>query len=103
MNIEFEKLKEKYKTIYTIIAPLNDEETEHATIYLKKPDRIIYSIVSKLAGGSDPLKAIEAALKNLYIGGDKLDLVLENDEALMSCESAIVEILKKKEAVLKKN
>ena len=98
-----EELKSKYKTVYTVIAPLNDEETEHATIYLKKPDRIIYSIVSKLASGNDPLKAIEAALKNLYIGGDKLDLILENDEALMSCESAIVEILKKKEAVLKKN
>lgn len=103
LEIEKQQLISKYKVVYTIEAPLNDEETEFATIYLRKPDRIIYASVSKLATGNDPLKAVEVALKGCYIGGDDLKLITENDEALMSCESAVVEMLKKKEAVLKKN
>ena len=43
-----EELKIKYKTVYTIIAPLNDEETEHATIYLKKP--AIFLIFNSFCG-----------------------------------------------------
>lgn len=103
LQLELNQLKGKYKIVYTIEAPLNDEETEFATIYLRKPDRIVYAMVSKLATGNDPLKAVEACLKSCYIGGDELNLITSNDEALMSCETAIVELLKKKEAVLKKN
>lgn len=103
LELEKNQLISKYKTVYTIEAPLNDDETEVATIFLKKPDRITYASVSKFAGGNDPLKAVEVALKGLYLGGDDLKLITENDDALMSCESAVVEMLKKKEAVLKKN
>lgn len=98
-----EELKAKYGRIYTIDVPLDDEdETKIATIHLRKPDRITHSLVSKLVS-NDSVKAIEAALKNLYVGGDKLDLVTSNDDALLSCESAIVEMMQKKQAVLKKN
>jgi hypothetical protein len=100
---DLQLLKSKHKVVYTIEAPLNDEETEFATIFLKKPDRMIYAMVSKLAGGNDPLRAVEACLKACYIGGDDLNVITSNDEALMSCESSVVEMLKKKEAVLKKN
>jgi|VirMetMinimDraft_7_1064189.scaffolds.fasta_scaffold188630_2 hypothetical protein len=103
LQLELNSLKGKHKIVYTIEAPLNDEETEFATIYLKKPDRMIYAMVSKLATGNDPLKAVEACLKSCYIGGDELSLITQNDEALMSCETPIVEMLRKKEAVLKKN
>ena len=56
-----------------------------------------------MATGNDPLKAVEMVLKSCYVGGDELELVLKNDDALMSCEGAIVEMLDKKKAVLKKN
>lgn len=100
---ELKKLKAEHGVVYTITAPLNDEETKHATIILKKPRRVNHAMIGKLAMGNDPVKAVEAALTALYIGGDKLELVLDNEEALMSCETAIVEIFKKKEASLKKN
>ena len=102
-NLLLQELKAKHGTVYTVTAPLDEDETQHATIYLRRPDRNTYSVVSKLAGGNDPLRAIEAGLKALYIGGDELKTVIENDTALMSCESVIVELLRKKEAILKKN
>lgn len=107
-ELENEKtsLMQKYKPLYTVEAPLSDlddESPEIATIFLKKPDRTTYAAVTKLAGGADPLRAVEFCLKACYVGGDDLNVVLQNDDALMSCESAVVSILKKKEAVLKKN
>jgi hypothetical protein len=93
-------LKAKHKVVYTIEAPLNDEG-EIATIYLKKPDRTTRSMVGKLAS-NDSFKAIEAGLKNLYIGGDALVLVTGNDDALAGCEEAIVEMLSVQKATLKR-
>lgn len=103
LQLELNSLKGKHKVVYTIEAPLNDEETEAATIYLSKPTRVVYATVGKLAQGNDPLKAVESCLKSCYIGGDELKLILENEDALMSCEAAVVKMLEKKEAVLKKN
>lgn len=98
-----EELKQKYGKVNTITVPLDeDDASKVAIIYLKKPDRTTRSLVGKLAG-VDSSKAIEAALKNLYIGGDALSLVLTNDDALASCEEAIVELLMVQKAVLKKN
>lgn len=101
LDTEFISLKLKHKVVYTIEAPLN-EEGETATIYLKKPDRTTRSMIGKLAS-SDSYKAIEAGLKNLYIGGDALTLVTSNDDALGGCEEAIVEMLLLQKATLKKN
>lgn len=103
LSTELETLKGKYKTVYTITAPLNDDDTEFATIFLKKGDRLVHASVGKLAMGNDPLKAVEACLKACYIGGDELSSILDNEDALMSCEGAVVEMLSKKSAVLKKN
>jgi hypothetical protein len=98
-----EELKQKYGKVNTITVPLDeDDASKVAIIYLKKPDRTTRSLVGKLAG-VDSSKAIEAALKNLYIGGDALSLILTNDDALASCEEAIVELLMVQKAVLKKN
>ena len=103
LSNELQSLKNKYTTVFTIEAPLNEDGTEVATLFLKKADRMVHASVGKLASGNDPLKAVEAALKACYIGGDTLSTVLEDDEALMSCESAIVEFLTKRTATLKKN
>ncbi len=103
LQLELKTLKSIHKTVYEISAPLNDEETEFATIFLKKADRTIHAMVGKLVMGNDPLRAVEACLKGCYVGGDDLNIIIDNEEALMSCESAIVDMLKKKNATLKKN
>ncbi len=103
LELELVKLKQTHKNVSTIQAPLNDEGTEFATLFLKRADRATHALVGKLAQGNDPLKAVEACLKNCYIGGDDLLTVLNDEEALMSCEIAIVEFLQKRLAILKKN
>lgn len=100
---ELKTLKAKYGTVYSVTIALNeDKPNETATIFLKKSDRITTAIVRKFLN-TDPTKSIEAGLKNLYIGGDDLNLIVTNDDALLGCESALVEIMNKQEAVLKKN
>ena len=103
LKAEFETLKTKYNTVFTIEVPMNDEGTETATLFLKKADRTAHAAIGKLATGNDPLKAVEFALKTLCIGGDKVETVLSDDEALMACDMAIVELLSKRTATLKKN
>ncbi|MEO6901548.1 MAG: hypothetical protein ABI241_00510 [Bacteroidia bacterium] len=101
--MEIEALKKKHGKIYTLTVSLDeDDATKVATIYLKKADRTTRAIVDKLVE-RDKAAAIEAALKNLYVGGDDLNLILLNDDALFSCESAIVDIMKVQAAILKKN
>ena len=91
----------QFGKVTEIEVPIDDDGAT-ATIFLKKPDRHTYSLVSRLVS-VDSVKAIESALKNLYVGGDKLDLVINNDDALLSCESIIVELMQKKQAIIKKN
>jgi len=103
MSANLEELKAKYGKVATLTVPLDEDDSEKvATLYLKRPDRTTRNIVGKLAG-TDGAKAIEVALKNLYIGGDKLELVLSNDYAFASLDEAIVEMLSVQKAVLKKN
>lgn len=101
---EFDELSLKYSTIYTLILPITDrEDSEFSTLYLKTIDRDTMSAIRKIASGADPYRAIELALKNLYVGGDNLEDVLKSDEAILTAEQYIMEIMEKKRGSLKKN
>lgn len=102
MNEGLEKLKAKYGTVYTLVVPTNDEETEYATVYLKKVDRLIYASVSKMIQ-KDEMLGIESMLKSLWIGGDKVEKITDNFDALRSAEVKLRELLYVKESSLKKN
>ena len=103
IKIESDKLKALHGKVYEVTVPLDeDDETKTATLILKKPDRGTYALISKLLD-TDTIKATEGALKSMYVGGDKLDIVLENIDALVSCETAIVQIIRRKGATIKKN
>ncbi|RLI47667.1 hypothetical protein DRO61_07650 [Candidatus Bathyarchaeota archaeon] len=80
-----------------------DDSSKVANVYLKKLDRRTYTIVNKLLKGDDALKAVEACFKALYVGGDDLSLITESFDALMSAESAVVDLINRKPAELKKN
>lgn len=99
---ELQDLKSKYGTVYTLTVPVNDDETEHATIYLRKMDRACYSTVSKLVQ-KDALLGLENLIKTLYVGGDEVIKVTENFDALRAAESPCLEILMAKQGSLKKN
>ena len=104
---ELDQLKESlsaiHKPLYTITVPLDEDETETATIFLKKFDRTTLAAVQKVAVGGDSLKATEIFLKATFLGGDDLSLVLGNLDALRACESVVIELITAKKAKLAKN
>ena len=99
---ELKELKAKYGSVYTLTVPVNDDETEFATIYLRKMDRACYSTVSKLVQ-KDALLGLENLIKTLYVGGDEVTKITENFDALRSAEAPCLEILMAKQGSLKKN
>jgi len=99
---QLQELKQKYGTYYELTVPVNDDGTETATVYLRKMDRPCYSSVSKLVQ-NDSLKAIENLIRTLYIGGDQVEKITENFDALRAAEGACIELIKAKEGTLKKN
>lgn len=101
---ELEVLKAKYGKVYTVEVALDEDDVlKKAVIYLKKPDKTTRSMVSKFAQSGKYDIAVEAALKQLYIGGDDLQLILTNDDAIASCDEVIAELLSVQKATLKKN
>ena len=103
MSEVLEKLKAQYGKVATLEVPLDeDDNTKVAVIYLKRPDRNTRAIVEKLAS-KDSSKAIEAALKAMWVGGDKLELITSNDYAIATCDEPIAELMTVQKAVLKKN
>jgi len=109
MNEKYEKelatLKAKHGKIITITVPLDeDDSTKVAILFLRKPDRTVRALVGSLATSKDGgMRAIEAALKNLCVGGDDIKLVLNNDDAMASLDEAIYELLTVQKATIKKN
>ena len=101
LSAEKEQLKKKYKPIFELTIPL-DDDGKTATIFLKKPGRVDRSMLAKMVE-KDAFNAIEAAIKKLRVGGDAIEEILKYEDAIPACESAIVEIFKVQEAVLKKN
>lgn len=101
---ELEVLKKKYGKIRSLIVPLDeDDDNLTATLFLKKPDKSIRSMIGTLAQKGDNNKIIEATLKALYVGGDDLNVVINNDDAFASCDEPLAELLQVKKAELKKN
>jgi hypothetical protein len=103
LNEELQSLKVRHKVVFEMNVPLNEDETEFAKLYLKKPDRIIRAAIGKLVNGPDPLMAVETLLKSCYIGGHDLALVLNNEDALLSTQNAVIDMLSVQSATLKKN
>jgi hypothetical protein len=101
---ELEKLKQTNSSVREMVVFLDtDDETKTATIFLKKPDKTTRSIVSKLVNQDKFDRAVVACLNALYLGGDELKLITENDDAIESAGMGVVELLQVQKATLKKN
>jgi hypothetical protein len=96
-------LKTANKVVYELEVPIDEDETIFATLFLKKPDRSILSMLTALINKGDMYRAIDAFLKAVYIGGDELSIVTTNDDALIACESAVVQMIERKKVTLKKS
>ena len=104
-SVDIEELKKKHGSCTAIEVKLHEGKSkgEVLTIYLKKPDRIMNSMVSGLIDAKDPLDAIEVFLNGCYIGGDELKPILDDFLALKSCTKIVAEMLSVEGATLKKN
>jgi hypothetical protein len=104
LQAEKDELIKKYGKVRELDVPLDeDDATKKAVLFFKKPDKSTRSMIGMLAQKGDNNKIIEATLKALYIGGDDLNLVLNNDDAFASCDEALAQMLEVQKAVLKKN
>lgn len=104
LALELEQLKQKHGKVRTLEVYLDtDDEDLKATLFLKKPDKTTRSIVGKLVNQDKFDRAVIACLNALYIGGDELKLVTENDDAIESAGMGVVELLAVQKATLKKN
>lgn len=99
---EISALKKTHGTVYELTVPVNDDETEFATIYLKKLDRPTYSAVAAIVE-KDELQATEVMLKNLRVAGDPVEKITGNFDALRAAVSQCVVLLRAKTGTLKKN
>ena len=97
------QLTAQYGKVYTIEIPVDEDEDEVRTIFLKKFDRATLSVVQKLASGTDSLKAVETFIKNTYIGGDDINEIMNNLDMIRSLESVVVDLISVKRAIIKKN
>lgn len=103
---EIEELKKKFGTIKTVIIPYDEEDPNKVlTFHCKKPDKATRKMISKLANGEVPERAVIAGFKSLRVAGDEVEL-LEKDEyvdGLIAAEEALIELLKVQKATIKKN
>jgi hypothetical protein len=97
-------LKEADKSVKTLEVFLDsDDDDMIATIFVSKPDKSVRKMVNTLLNKDNYEGAAKACLRKLYVGGDNLDEIFENDYAMESAGMGVVEILKVQKAVLKKN
>lgn len=98
-----DELKAKHGSVFTITVPCSDDDdAELLTIHLKKPDRTTHVLMNKFQS-VDYTKAIEVVLRNLYVGGDELNKVIENDYALLACDNPVFQLMLVRQGELKKN
>ena len=97
------ELKEKYGKITTVVIPLDEDDSSKVlTYYLRKPDKLTRSMVSKMAQTSTE-RAVIKAFEALKVGGDEVSALQQNDDALIIAEDALIQILSVQKAIIKKN
>lgn len=99
---ELTNLKSQYGTVYELTVAINDDETEFATFLLRKLDRETYSQTMKIMQ-KDAIQAIELIVKKLWVGGDDINLALNDFDVLRALESPVASLYNTRSADIKKN
>jgi hypothetical protein len=104
LNLELEKLKQTHGKVRELTVYLDtDDSSKVAVLFLRKPDRATRKMVNDLISKGKYDTAAISCLKALYLGGDSLDLIINNDDALESAGMGVVDLLEVQKAELKKN
>lgn len=92
----------KYKVdkVYMLKIPVNDEGTEFAIGYIKKPSRATMGAAMSLMS-KNPLKANEIILQSSWLEGDKR--ILEDDDCFLAAGALLQDIIQIRAGEVKKN
>lgn len=87
--------------LWLLTTYINDDEEQPRTIILKKPNRLTRTASEKVAK-TDPYKGVETFLRGMYVGGDDLEEIIKNDDALMIAGETLIDLIKVREGNLQK-
>lgn len=95
---ELEAKRGEGKT-FALSVELDGDDTNTRTVFLKRPDRVTRSAAQKVAA-NDMYKGVEVFLRGMYLGGDEIEEIIGNEEALLQAGEAIAELITVKPAKL---
>ncbi len=99
-DAEIEKLKQEHGCeVFEITVPMNDDNTENAVCYVKKPDRSVLGKTSRLLE-INPIAANEVILDSIWLAGDQR--IKMDDEMFLSASIMITELVTVRMSTLKK-
>jgi hypothetical protein len=86
--------------VYMLKIPTNDEGTEFAIGFIKKPSRATMGAAMSVIA-KNPLKANEIVLQSSWLEGDKR--ILEDDDLFMAAGALLGDIIQVRTGEVKKN
>lgn len=89
------KGKNPESAIFELETYINEDDDQKRTIFLKKPTRLVRTAAEKVTQ-NDAWKGVETFLRGMYVGGDDIDEIIKNDDALMIAGESLMEIIKLK-------
>lgn len=99
-EVNIEELKSKHGTVYTLT--VEDSKGKEITVYLKEMDRVAFKAISSFMQ-KDEITGTESMLKSLYVGGDDINLIIGDLQAIRNAGVTMLPILQTKTGELKKN
>jgi hypothetical protein len=95
LSAELLKIKEKQgeKPVFALTTYIDEDEDKERTIYLVKPNRLTRQAGEKEIQRS-AWKGAEVFLRGMYVGGDDLNEIIENDDAMMIASEQLVHVIK---------
>ena len=96
LDSELNELKAKFgeeTALFALTTYIDEKDDEQRTIFLKKPNRMTRQAGEKVIQ-NDPWKGAEVFLRGMYVGGDDLDEIIKNDDAMMITSEQLVHVIK---------
>jgi len=90
-------------TVFTLIVPLDRENKEKATFYLKDISEDVFLAARTLMNKDRDFEAVRLIIKALWVGGEPPERLNGNFVASQSARKLIGELLEPVEGELKKN
>jgi hypothetical protein len=96
LDAELIELKNQFgedKPLFALTTYIDEKDEEERTIFLQKPNRLTRQAGEKQIQ-QNAWKGAETFLRGMYVGGDDLDEIIKNDDAMMIASEQLVEVIK---------